>query len=141
MRNLLRNKKVLRYSLYKGKEPLYKRDEDGNIIYQNVDGEDVPVEIGSTPPHYSDPVEFMGHITYASGESEAETYGVSIGEYDSKLVMIVGELPITETSIIFDESEPEYKDGNVVEKSADFKVIKVAPTLNEVSYLLKRIEK
>lgn len=135
----LKNKQKLKYSLYLDKVPVYARDDDGNIIYDD-DGE--PLDTGETLNGYSAPVEFMANIAFAGGEAEMTTYGVSVDGYDSKMVTPKGYIPITETSLVFKDSEPQYTaDGMVKEKSADFRVIKVAPSLNHTTYLLKRIEK
>jgi len=70
------------------------------------------------------------------------SYGVSTSDYDSKMLSLKDEFPISETSLIFTDSEPEYDtNGNLKEKSADFRVFRVAPSLNYAVYLLKRIEK
>ena len=108
-------------------------DDEGNFIYDSTTTSEMK---------YSDPVGFWGNISFASGEAEAQAYGVSVGDYDSKLMMLNGELPIDETSLIFDVSVPEYdENGNVVRESADYSVLKVQKALNMVVYLLKRIVK
>lgn len=141
MRLCARNKQALKYALYKEKEPVYLTDDNGDVIYEDIDGETVPVETGSNPPRYDDPVDFRGNIQFSSGEAQAYSFGVSTGDYEYVLYMRKGEIPITETSIIFYQSEPEYDNGVLVEKSADFRVIKVLPYLDFMAYLLKSIEK
>lgn len=137
MRLCKKNKSKLKYSLYKESEPTYLKDENGNIVYEEIDGEQVPVETGYTQPHYETPVEFNGYIQFRGGKSEEEAFGVSLDKYTHILIMRLGELPIDETSLIFDKSEPK----EPYDKSADYKVIRVAPTLNFVTYLLKTIDK
>ena len=46
MRLLEKNKQNLKYALQVGEVPVYERDEDGNIIYIEIDGQKVPVETG-----------------------------------------------------------------------------------------------
>lgn len=140
MLTALQNKTKLKYSLSLGNQTLYKTDSEGNIIYKIVGGEKIPQVIGHGMA-YSDPIDFMGNITFSSGEVEAETYGIAVGDYDSKLLMRKGEIPIDETSLIFAESTPTYENGTIKETSADFRVVKVAPSLNFITYLLKRITK
>lgn len=137
MRTLRRNKSNLYYSLYKESEVVYLTDEDGNIVYEEVDGEEVPVEIGHNPPAYNEPVEFKGYIQFKGGEDEARAFGVSVGSYTHLLIMRKDEIPITETSLIFDH-EPQ---GEITENTADYKVYRVAPSLNFVTYLLKSVDK
>ena len=134
MRDLEKNKTTLYYALYENvTEDVYETDTDGNIIYDD-DGD--PIIIGSVTKLYGDLVDFSGNIAFSGGEAEAKAYGVSVTDYDSKLVMPKGAIPITETSLIF-ENEVE----SASEKTADFHVIKVQPSLNQDVFLLKRITK
>jgi hypothetical protein len=128
------------YALYHGKaEPVYLKDREGNYILDR-NGNRVVDKASVNAPSYDAPVAFAGSISFASGESEAEAFGVSVGDYDSKLLMLKGEIPITETSLIFKESTPKYDArGNLDRDSADFTVVKVQPSLNTVVYLLKRV--
>lgn len=142
MRTVRKNKQRLMYALYKGKaEPTIVKYRDGNPMFDD-DGNYIYEDISTNDILYDDPVPFFGNIAFKSGESEGMAYGVSIGDYDSTLIMKLGELPIDETSLIFKDSSPEYDDnGNLISSSADFTVIKVQPSLNLVTYLLKRVVK
>ena len=139
METLFQNKQALQYVLFLGEQPVYQTDASGNIVYENIHGKQTPIKVGKYN-EYSEPVEFNANISFKSGESEAVTFGVSQGDYDSILTMMKGEIPITETSLIFFESTPEYDtQGHLKVESADFTVKKIAPSLNQVTYLLKRI--
>lgn len=140
MRTCRKNKQKMMYALYKGKaEKAYVKDHDGNYVVDSK-GNRIEDKSSVNKPAYDNPVEFVGNISFASGESEAEAYGVSVGDYDSKLHMLKDEIPINETSLIFKESEPKYdRHGNLDRESADFIVVKVQPALNTVTYLLKRV--
>lgn len=141
---LEKNKQDLKYALQVGEVPIYERDEEGNIIYIDVDGQKVPVETGETKIGYSNPVEFMGNIAMSGGEAEAKSFGVDISEYDAVLLMEKDKIPIDETSLIWHMSEVEYIDEQntmVDRKSADYTVKRVQPSLNFTRYLLKRIVK
>ena len=46
MRVLARNRQKLKYSLQNGEIPVYQTDNDGNIIYEDIDGVKVPLETG-----------------------------------------------------------------------------------------------
>ena len=144
MRLLEKNKQKMKYSLQIGEVPIYERDEEGNIIYIDVDGQKVPVETGETEIGYSDPVEFMGNIAMSGGEAEAKSFGVDISEYDAILLMEKDRIPIDETSLIWHTSEVQYTDEQntaVDRKSADYSIKRVQPSLNFTRYLLKRIVK
>ena len=144
MRLLEKNKQNLKYALQVGEVPVYERDEDGNIIYIEVDGQKVPVETGETEPGYSNPIDFRGNIAMSGGEAEAKSFGVDISEYDAILLMEKNRIPIDETSLIWHTSKVRYIDEQntiVDRKSADYSIKRVQPTLNFTRYLLKRIVK
>ena len=144
MRLLEKNKQKMKYSLQIGEVPIYERDEEGNIIYIDVDGQKVPVETGETEIGYDKPVDFRGNIAMSGGEAEAKSFGVDISEYDAVLLMEKGRIPIDETSLIWHMSEVKYADEQntiVDKKSADYTVKRVQPSLNFTRYLLKRIVK
>ena len=80
----------------------------------------------------------------SGGESNIVEYGIDKSEYDAIIIMQNGELPITETSLIWLESPVVYKDveNKIVDaNSADYRVKKVSPSLNQTKYLLERIVK
>lgn len=142
MRTLKKNKQIMRYALYADKVPVYATDDDGNILYDTVDGEQIPIETGDYVHGYAEPVEFKANIIFAGGQAEAEAYGMDVGAYTHKMVTMRKRLPITETTLIFRESEPRYgTDGILIDTSADFRVIRCADSLNEDVYLLKQITK
>lgn len=138
MRTALKNKRSMKYALYSEKMPTYALDDDGNIL---TDTDGTPITTGYKAGYF-EPIDFKANISFAGGEAEAVSYGVSVGDYDSKLLTLKNEFPISETSLIFTDSEPEYDaSGNLKDKSADFRVFRVAPSLNYTIYLLKRVEK
>lgn len=144
MRLLEKNKQDLKYALQVGEVPIYERDEEGNIIYIEVDGQKVPVETGETEIGYSIPVDFRGNIAMSGGEAEAKSFGVDISEYDAILLMEKERIQIDETSLIWHTSKVRYIDEQntiVDKKSADYTVKRVQPSINFTRYLLKRIVK
>ena len=124
MRDLKKNQQLLYYSVYSDEIKVYQRDEDGNIVYIEVDGEQIPVEIG-TVAGYNNPVSFCANIAI-----------------EAVLVTTDKSLPISETSRIWHTSEPQYdSDGMVDGDSADYSVLAVKPSLNGMKYLLKKLPK
>ena len=135
MRMARKNQTPLWYSVMSDSDISYVRDENGNIVYQEIDGEQVPVETGKSGSDYSKPVPFLGTIQNAGGVAEAQSYGVSVGSYQARLIDVVGGLPIKEMSLIWTH-EPT---GECDDK-ADYRVVNVPIALNQVTYLLKRNE-
>ena len=144
MRTVRRNKQRLKYALYKGvSEPKIVYDRNGNPMLDD-EGDYVYDDSSTSDILYDKPVDFFGNIAFSKGSGEADgmAYGISLADYDSTLIMNIGELPINETSLIFKDSQPEYDDeGHLIRDSADFTVVKVQSSLNTVIYLLKRIVK
>lgn len=146
---LAQNKQRLKYALQNGSVPVYETDDEGNIIYyEDSDGNRIPMETGETTVGYSEPVVFFGNIAMSGGEIKEQEYGLSVADYDAVLIMAKDEIPISETSRIWFESEVGYKqvlfdyptvivDGD----TADFRVLAIKPSLNTVKYVLRRINK
>ena len=141
MRSLKKNQQLLYYSTYSNEIKVYQRDENGDIVYIEVDGEQIPVEIG-TVAGYSNPASFYANIAMSGGEAEAKEYGFDVGAYEAVLVTMDKSLPISETSRIWHTSAPQYgSDGMVDGDSADYSVLAVKPSLNGMKYLLKKLPK
>ena len=144
MRLLRKNMQPMKYSLQDGRVPIYERDENGDIVYIEVDGEKIPVETGEYETGYSAPVDFMGNISMSGGEAEAKEFGMDIGDFDAVIILEKDAIPISETSIIWHTSPVKYKDEQnaiVDSKSADYAVKRVSPSLNFTKVLLQRIVK
>ena len=134
----------MKYALQYGRVPIYETDENGDIVYIEVDGEKIPVETGEYETGYSAPVDFMGNISMSGGEAEAKEFGMDIGDFDAVIVLEKDAVPLTETSIIWHTSPVKYKDEQntiVDSKSADYAVKRVSPSLNFTKVLLQRIVK
>lgn len=144
MRLLRKNMQPMKYSLQDGRVPIYERDENGDIVYIEVDGQKIPVETGEYETGYSAPVDFMGNISMSGGEAEAKEFGMDIGDFDAVIVLEKDAIPISETSIIWHTSPVKYKNEQntiVDSKSADYAVKRVSPSLNFTKVLLQRIVK
>lgn len=144
MRTLNKNKQTLYYSNQIGKQPIYQRDASGNIKYMTIDGTRVPMESGQYEMGYTLPIKFEGNIVLSGGESQSVEFGVDVSAYDAVLILNKGELPLSETSLIWQKSKFAYKDSahTIIEpNSADYRVTKPIPSLNGSRYLLTRIVK
>lgn len=138
------NKQKMYYSLQTEEIPVYETDDDGNIIYIDVDGERIPVSTGDTELGYSEPVEMLANISFGTTETTTREFGVDVSDYDAIVVYGKGKYPLTETALILFESEPKYKDYSqtiIDGDSADYKVVSVRNTLNEGKAILKHLAK
>ena len=62
--------------------------------------------------------------------------------YDAVLMLDKGQIAIQETSIVWVETEPTYKGMDeliLIENTADYRVLAIKPSLNQVKVLLGRI--
>lgn len=108
--------------------------------YIDEDGNRYPT--GEPKNIYSEPVEFYGNIAMSGGEAEAQEYGLSLSDYSAILVVSKNTLPITETSLIWHVTEPTKGiDGNTDEYSADYRIVKISPSLNFDKYVLQKVVK
>lgn len=108
--------------------------------YTDEDGVEYP--LGQPKNIYSEPVEFYGNIAMSGGEAEAVEFGLNLSDYEAILITGRNTLPITETSLIWHNSEPtEDEDGNTDEYSADYRIVKISPSLNFDKYVLRKVVK
>lgn len=137
MRQLRRNKQKMFYALYTEDVPIYAKDEEGNILTTDVDGVEVPV-VDSYVSAYTEAVEFKANISFDSGETRLAEYGLNVGDYNAVISADKGVLPFDEQTLIWHNSEPEYKEGVIVPESADYRIIAVKTSLNEERFILKK---
>lgn len=146
MRCLLKNKQTLYCALLEGTIPEYEYDEHGNKIVDYVD-DDVTyyVETGSQIKVYSEPVRFEGNIALSGSDVTRQEFGVSDDRYEAVLVTNKGQLPITETSLLWYQTTPRTKviDGVTYadDATADYRVLRVVPSLNNDRYILAKVVK
>ena len=146
MRCLKRNKQKLYYSLLVGTVPEYELDENGDKVVAYVeDGVTYYAETGTKLPLYSEPVEFYGNIALSGSDVIRQEFGVNDEHYEAVLVQNKGELPITETSLLWYQTTPETKiiEGQTYadDATADYKVLRIIPSLNNDRYILSKVVK
>lgn len=126
--------------------PVYEYDEDGNLKYITVDGKTVPVTTGEYEMGYSYPVECKANIALSGGEVSNVEFGIDFSAYDAVLEGIdkIDGLKITETTLIWHKSPLVWKDRTktiINPNSADYRVTRVSPSLNEQKFLLQKVNK
>ena len=135
MRTLKKNKQNLYYANQDREVPIYE-------YYEDADGNTYPLDTGETKLVYGEPVKFEGNIAMSGGEVEAQEFGLDISSYEAILILSKGLIPIDETSLIWFENEPKKDiDGNTDEFSADYKIVKISPSINVDKFVLKKVVK
>lgn len=134
MRTPRKVRQPLIYALLKGKRPIYERDENGNIIYKIIGGEQVPKTTGQEEDYYSSPITFYNSISGDLTESELQAFGTQ-SNISAKMTYKREQYPFKRGTLIWKTSEVELlDDGTPDPKSADYKVIGV---MSEGQYFWK----
>lgn len=148
MRCLLKNKQTLYYALLIGTVPEYELDSEGNKVVDYVDeetGEVFYVETGVQTPIYSEPIKFKGNIAFAGADLLRVEYGISDENYEAVLVLNKDQIPLKDTSLIWYQTEPQTKeiDGAMYadDATADYKVLRSVPSLNNDRFILTKVVK
>lgn len=171
MRTLRKNKQALKYSLQTATVPAFETDEDGNIKFEtyidddgnefpilDADGNRIPVfsQSGGTEVLYEPPTDFLASISMSGGEAESVEYGISVVDYAAIIITEKSLVPLTEGSLIWFQSEPQYISEEPIHMlvndeeisrmfakrtSADFYVKKVVPSQNFDKYILGAVNK
>ena len=116
------------YALKGEPKPQYERDENGDIVYIIVGGEEVPKEIGEPTSGIEEPVEIYNSIGSQLTQDEIEAFGVQ-GRTLASMTYRVGEYPFTVGTLIWLNSEVKRTEtGEVDEGSADFVVAGINTT-------------
>ena len=130
MRTLNKNKQTIYYALKADREAVSTEDK---II---VDGEEVYIDEGDYTITYTVPEAFSANISFSGSETADVEFGLDMSAYDAVIVTDIRALPITETSLIWFETEPPAttSDGS----TADYSVVAVRHSLNQTKAILKR---
>ena len=133
-------------TLNKNKQTLYYANQDREVpiteTYYDDEGNAYELDTGETELVYGEPIEFYGNIAMSGGEAEAQEYGLSLSDYEAILVVSKNTLPLTETSLIWHVTKPTKGiDGNTDEYSADYRIVKISPSLNFDKYVLRKVVK
>ena len=135
MRVLKRNTQKLWYQLYDSHIPVFETDLEGNIITNPITGQ--PLESGDYTVGYTAPIGFRANVSAARGEASTDPFGVDTNH--DKTLCTCAILPLDELSVLFVDKAPVYdKSGKLINKP-DYKVVKVAKSLNSVLYAIKKM--
>jgi len=117
------NKEKFYYATWVERSTEYQRDENGNIKYVLVNGKNRPIE-KVVPAHFSNPIMFEASINEGGKQADVVEFGIDTGSYTAVLTSPKGLFNITETSLIWRETTPTFKDGYVDDSTADYNVVK-----------------
>lgn len=157
MRTAKRNQIPMKYALFLKSVEIPEVDTDGNPeYYVDKDGNKHYIYTGQKEDIYTEPIDFSSNIAMAGGEAEAMEYGLSINDYEAKIIYPKNAYPIVEGSLIWVSSEPKYEDEEektfvvngevyktkVIDKtSSDYRCIKISDSLNFTVAILKATNK
>lgn len=153
MRTLAKNKQKMHYALTEPVEKMiYVLDRNGNRNYLYTDAEGKDYYETEKAIIVMNTVSFFGNIAMSGGEAEAVEFGLNVGDYEAVLLMAKDSLPIDETSLIWNKTEPQTEDKlywfegedapttiHAVTGKADYQVIKKSPSINQDKYILKAV--
>lgn len=125
MRNLNINKKKIIVLNYLGKTEI--------VVGGN--------KTGSFKVSYSAEQMFMGHISGAKGNAQIEMFGTDVN-YDKVIVITLKEkkyLGIDENSVFFIDREPTYDTEHL--PLYDYKVVRIADTINESAIAVEKVRR
>lgn len=126
MRNLVINKSKIYVLNFKGMTKA--TDLSGNYT-------------GEETITYDDPIMFMGHVSGARGSSQVEIFGIDV-MYDKTIVITKAEfkkLQIKENSVFFIDKEPIYDTTITTMPLYNYRVSRIAETINEVAIAVKEV--
>lgn len=123
MRCLRRNKVTFFYALYSSKMPI--TDDYGN-------------KTGEYEIIYGNPVEILGNVSAARGETVTRQFGEDEA-YDRVIVLEDPNAPIDEFSILWIDTKPEIDANGCTKTPHDYVVKKVARSINSVSIAVSKV--
>ena len=132
--------------LNSNKQKMYYANQDKIVPiyeeYTDEDGNTYPLDTGETKLVYGDPIEFFGNLSMSGGESEAVEFGIDLSQYSAIVVLPKNYINVTETSLIWTDTEPTKDgEGNVISDNADYRIVKISKSLNFDKLVLQKVVK
>lgn len=154
MRTARINKQKMWYSLPGESDPVYVRDENGNIVYDSYtdtdgniiyitddNGNKIPLMTGNTEQEYTEPAEFMCGISARIQQALIEAYGIDDTTMYAQMDYLANEFPFVVGTLIW-KREDSVDDEKVDRTTADYEVVAVLDEYPNVwTCLLKRVLK
>ncbi len=122
MRTLKRNKRGMWYALYLDREEI-KKNGKRTGTYQVI---------------YSPPQPICENISAARGSADVEMFGTDL-KYDKAFVTADVKCPIDENSVMWIDREPVISAEGTTETPWDYKVVRVAESINSKAYAVQKV--
>ena len=123
MRQLSINKSIIKALNYRGVQDIV--DDDGKTG-------------GEKRVLYSPVITFKAHVSGAKGSSQVEAFGLDTS-YNKTISMskaLFDKLKLNENTVFFIDTKVKFKDG---EPLYDYRVYRIAETVNEVMIAIKKV--
>lgn len=140
LRTQKRNRQKMYYAVPVGRVPKYKLDDNGEVIYMDIDGELVPVETGEYEEGFGKAVPFRGAIFSQLENAIVRAWGNDNTNNYAVLVVSKDAYPELKNGVRIWRNTKVKKDstGKVDGSSADYIIAgTLTEELNEDSYYLK----
>jgi hypothetical protein len=139
MRLQRKNKVYITYALFDHVEPVYRRDNNGNMATEVIDGDQVPIEVGEQDV-YTAPERKL--VSFSTGGKSAikDEYGIDDTDWNAMVMVELGRLNLDTRSLVWRNNSVTYRsDGTVDPNSAEYRVVRVLPSNTVQRYLLQKV--
>lgn len=120
----MRNQSTFYYALYQSKTEITDSNNHKTGRYQIS---------------YANPVKMEASISAARGTADVEQFGISL---DYEKTIITGDMtcPLSESSILWIDKVPVIDEQGATTTPNDYKIVKVAKSINYIAYAIKKVE-
>lgn len=123
MKGLTINKRKIWYSQFTGTTA--NVDANGN-------------RTGEVTRNYSNPVMLKASVSASRGSADLELFGVNLN-YNKTVIVDNTTCPITETTILWVDTDPQIDNSGKATAPHDYVVRSVAKSLNNIAYAISKV--
>lgn len=138
MRSAKSNQKTIYYATYRESTPIYETDDEGNIVYIEIDGQQVPVEIGTSEAGYSNPIKLKACVSAGKGDSDKQPFGIDV-QYSKVISTTNMNLPIDVGTRIWVDIAPNLNENGSTDTKHDYEVKSLAKGLHNVLIAIEKV--
>lgn len=100
------------------------------------ESEEMTDEYGNPSIGYDEPVQMKANVSEATGYAQMQQFGI-IDDYNKVIVTDDMNCPITESSVLFIDKEPEHDSSG--QPLYDYIVKRISKSLNSISIAVKKV--